>query len=442
MPGTEKGSLVSSKFNETAPAGGTTGAGGARGGRGDSRGGTGAAPSNTAPDNSINFQPLRWGIDSLYLSYPGELSASALADLKRLKLKAQGQEHEAAKAQLQIGDHCFEVRDKSSGLFAFTLADGAFVIRLSAGKSKTLPMAYVQVSSRLLAHKSPELIESELRWLLSELGRVERPKVSRVDLFVDFASTDSMETWDRSAWVTKASAVHQYAEDSTFTGWTVGAGGVLMARLYLKLLELQKSGKDYLLALWREAGWDGITPVWRLEFEFRRDVLAQLKLDSLPAILSSLNGLWSYASTEWLTLRIPNPGDRTRSRWPIHPLWMALASIDWETEGGPLVRTFTPTRAPSLDWLGVRALSMVASVAAVQGCRDFNQAAADLLDQAFKALGHRYDLLGISLEQGFTEMVEVCNRRFNTRLNDHDPQPEPPQPKLQNPYYRGKQGLK
>ncbi len=160
----------------------------------------------------------------------------------------------ADKAQLVIGDHVFEVKDKSSGLFAFTLADGAFQIRLSAGASKTLPMAYVQVSSGLLAYKPVELIERELRWILEELGDVHAPKVSRIDLFVDFASTDSMEAWDRDAWVTKASAVHQYAEGSTFTGWTVGAGGVLMARLYHKLLECQKSGKEYLLGLWREAG--------------------------------------------------------------------------------------------------------------------------------------------------------------------------------------------
>ena len=76
--------------------------------------------------------------------------------------------------------------------------------------------------------------------------------------------------------------------------------------------------------------------MWRLEFEFRREVLAQLQLDALPSVLEHLNGLWSYATTEWLKLCIPSEADKTRSRWPIHPLWMALASIDWETPGGPL----------------------------------------------------------------------------------------------------------
>jgi hypothetical protein len=61
---------------------------------------------------------------------------------------------------------------------------------------------------------------------------------------------------------------------------------------------------------------------------------------------------------------------------------------------------------------------------------------------ASNALGRRYGMSGISLEAGFFEMVEICNRRFNTRLNDFDPVPEPPQPPLANPYYRAKQGMK
>ena len=265
-----------------------------------SEGFQGAPPSNTAPNNSnpAFFQPLRWGIDSLYLSYPGELSPEMEAKLKALKVQAQGKDFEAAKAQLQLGDHIFEVKDKSSGMFAFSLADGAFDIRLSASRAKKLPMAYVQVRSGLLAHKAPTAIEEELRGLLGLLGTVAAPKVSRVDLLADFASAVDMESWQRNAWVTRASAVSQYAEDATFTGWSIGAGSSLMGRLYHKLLESKKSGKEYLLDLWVQAGWDCQLPVWRLEFEFRREVLAQLQLDSLPLVLEHLNGLWSYASTE------------------------------------------------------------------------------------------------------------------------------------------------
>jgi hypothetical protein len=427
---------MSRKFNQAAPVADGRGAPGGNGG------GTGAPPSNTAPDN-CNPGPylLRWGIDSLYLSYPGQLSDERDAELRSLKALAQGKPYEAAKAQLALGDHIFEVHDKGSGLFPFTLVDGAFRIQLAGCRSKKLPMAYVQVSSGYLAFRSPEAIEAELRALLRLLGDAQPPKVSRVDLFADFASTLDMEGWRRDAWVTRASAVTQYAEDAAFTGWAIGQGGALMARLYLKSLECQKTGKTYLLDLWKRAGWDEITPVWRLEFEFRREVLAQLDLDSLPGVLGNLDGLWSYASTEWLTLRMPVESDRTRSRWPIHPLWMALASVDWGAEGGPLSRSFTPSRAPSEEWIGRRALSLVASVASIKGIRSVEVASIELLHLASHALGNLYALSGISLDAGFAEMIEACNRRYNTRLNDQAEDEEADDPRLQNPYYRAKQGL-
>jgi hypothetical protein len=132
---------------EAAPVGDGPDARGARARRGGNRGGTGAPPSNTAPDNSnLSFVPFRWGVDSLYLSYPGELAEHRETELLKLKKLAQSAPHEAAKAQLALGGHVFEVRDKSSGLFAYTLVDGAFMIRLSTGRAKSVPMAYVQVS--------------------------------------------------------------------------------------------------------------------------------------------------------------------------------------------------------------------------------------------------------------------------------------------------------
>ncbi len=397
----------------------------------------GATPSNTAPDNSKEnrnqeaapfFQPLRWGVDSLYLSYPGQLSAAVDADLRGLKKLAQARDDLAAKAQYPVGTHIFEVKDKSSGLFPFTLEDNAFQIRLSAHHAKALPMAYVKVSSHYLSHQAPADAETHLRSLLYPLGEVNAPKVSRIDLFVDFASSVDMESWSRSAWVTKASSVSQYAQDHAFTGWLIGAGGTLMARLYNKRIELQKSGKSYLEPLWREAGWDSQQAVWRLEFQFKREVLDQLGLSSVPGVLGNLNGLWSYATTEWLKLTIPSESDKTRSRWPIHPLWMLLASVDWETDGGPLLREYSPVRAPSLEWVGRRALSALASIGALKGIQTFDAALDALGDAAFNVLASQADQMGIHHQDHFLEKVEILQRRYNTALNvptPDDPDDDP-----------------
>ena len=399
---------------------------------------SGATPSNTATDNSnFHYKPLRWGIDSLYLSYPGELSVERLDELQRLKKLAQGPDHEAAKAQILLDGHVFEVKDKSTGMFAFTLVDDAYMIRLSAGKSKKLPMAFVQIGSRYLAHKSPQATESELRAILRSLGAISPPKVSRVDLYIDFASTVNMEEWNREAWVTKARAVNQYADGKDFTGWTIG-GGDIMCRLYNKLIELKKSGKEYLLDLWVKAGWLGIEPVWRLEFEFKREVLQQLGLDDLPSVMDSLAGLWSYATNDWLRLCLPNDDDKTRSRWPAHPLWQLLSSVDWAQDGGPMLRTYRPVRAPSLEWLGVRLAALIASLAAVLEIVDFDEAVDEAMNHAFAALSNQNGLSGISTEQFFQEKVEALTREYNLRMNP--PPKDPPEPYVRNEYERQSRG--
>jgi len=59
-----------------------------------------------------------------------------------------------------------------------------------------------------------------------------------------------------------------------FSGWSFGSGGDTVARLYDKTLEVEKkSHKFYLHELWKAAGWDGTSQVWRMEFEAKRNAL-------------------------------------------------------------------------------------------------------------------------------------------------------------------------
>jgi len=110
-----------------------------------------APPTNRA-SNTCNgdgwFKALRWGVDSLYLSYPGRLNEDTEKELERLKGVAQSPEpHKQALAQIPIKGHLFEVKDKGSGLFPYVLEDNAYRIALSRNTAKSLPMAYVKVSS-------------------------------------------------------------------------------------------------------------------------------------------------------------------------------------------------------------------------------------------------------------------------------------------------------
>ena len=386
---------------------------------------TGAPPSNTAPDNSNSrdtyFRALRWGVDSLYLSYPGELFPETEAQLKHLKQKAQSSSpDEVSKAQFSIGDHIFEVKDKGAALFPYILEDGAFRIQLSRPGRKA-PMAYVKVSAHYLAHVGPVAAESHLRSLLESLGEIkEAANVSRIDLYVDFQSDVDMESWDRHAWVTRASSINTYAVAGQFAGWTIGLGGVISARLYNKSLEILTRRKDWILPLWKQVGWDESRLVWRLEFEIKREVLTEKGLGKLSDVLNHQNGLWSYATTEWLRLTLPNADDKTRTRWPIHPLWVLLASIDWESNGGPLARRYSPTRSPEDDRLYQSAYSTILSYMAKHGfdAGEFYEGTEDFLAYAYAYHEDRAYRLGLPFDQFIAEKLALKRRQYNTVLND------------------------
>lgn len=99
----------------------------------------GTPPSNTVPYNSNSeyFKLLRVGVDSLYLSYKGELLLEVKEHLVKLKQLAQHPEaDQQAQAQYAIAGHIFEVKDKGTSIFPYVLEDGAFRISLSRTSKK------------------------------------------------------------------------------------------------------------------------------------------------------------------------------------------------------------------------------------------------------------------------------------------------------------------
>lgn len=381
----------------------------------------GTPPSNTVPYNcnSEYFKLLRLGVDSLYLSYQGELFPEVKERLAKLKQLAQHPEtDQQAQAQYAIAGHIFEVKDKGSSIFPYVLEDGAFRISLSRTSKKT-PMAYVKLSSRYLCSITPVEAEKHLREILKELGTLDSSAhVSRIDLCADFVSPENMESWGREAWITRGKKIDAHAVNEKFTGWSIGLGGKISCRLYNKLLEIHTSGRTDLVPLWKETGWQEDEPVWRVEeFQLMRDVLAEHGLISLDSVLANLNGLWSYASTEWLRLTLPNPDDQTRSRWPIHPLWGYISSIDWETDFNTLSRSFKATRLPEDKRILSLGVSSLASFMGKYGITDFDEGLDRYLLVLHQYLCDRGEFDGLSGEDWLLERVRLRGKECNTLLN-------------------------
>lgn len=343
-------------------------------------------PSN---DNIEKFKPLRFGIDSLYLSYHGKLYEECDIKLDALKTIAQSEdEAEQARAQISIGSHLFEVRDKGMPRFPYVLVDNCFFIKINRKESKTLPMAHVQVSSEYLASVGVVAAEEDLRMVINTLGMVNgEASVSRADLFLDFVCSDNLANIEQPDWITRANLMAKYFDcrlSEPFTGWVIGMGGNLHARLYEKVVEIVNKSphKAYLFGLWQANGWQVGEKVWRMEFQVEKQCLKELGILTISDLLNQQAALWHYLTHEWLRLSIPNLNDSKRDRWPNHPLWHAIASVYSLQLDQPRLKRFRPARLPADERLFVHGLGGLTSFMASRGIEDFSEGLGEYLAQA------------------------------------------------------------
>jgi hypothetical protein len=357
------------------------------------------------------------------MSFVGTLSEPIEALLYELKERAQSpDEFIAVDAQITLGEHLFEVSDRGRRKFPFVLNDNWFGISLSSRNARKLPLAHVQISSELLTAIGPRDAVAKLAAIIADLGEVtEQPSISRADAYVDFQTDLDFETIPRKNWVRRSRNRAIYETDDQVTGIMFGGGGDISARIYDKTVELQKSGKEYLLSLWEQAGRDPARPVWRLEFQLRRVPLVQLGIFNLDQLLEHLPRIWSYLMTDWLRLAIPNPEDDTRTRWPTHPAWTVLSSPD--DLNAPSQARVSRQRAPSDLTMFRNGLAGLTSFMALEGIVDVAEGISAYLHAAKRhhAGNDPSNYSAEPLESYVGRKVIAKARRFNTPLNRHEP---------------------
>ena len=212
-------------------------------------------------------------------------------------------------------------------------------------------------------------LESFVGWLL--LGQANQAVCSRVDVYADFQGwVPRSEDYDsfvtRSRRNTCHIAVHH--DGRRFTGFTFGRDA-MVARLYDKSLEITQSRKDWMREIWADR-YDPSAPVWRLEFQLRRQVLAECLLTKPRDVLDQRPSLWAYAM-QWLSLREPTPG-AARTRWPVADVWSRLMRSQARSEHNPLVRKRIRQHDESVLVRGLTGYA--SSLAAVTGVSDLDLA--------------------------------------------------------------------
>jgi hypothetical protein len=381
----------------------------------------GSEPGNTDPHNYIplKLKVLRVGVDSLYLSVRGKLYEDWYGRLVILKEIAQSEDLAVrAKAQVKIGDHLFEVKDRGARFYAFILEDNAFKIQL--GKGDTVPVAYVQVRAEYLASTTQEAVIADLRFILNTLAQVKDDLVvSRADLCIDFVPPCPMDGWPVRAWITRARLIEPHYYNHRLNGWSFGRGSIMSGRLYNKLLEiLQKSHALYWFELWKARGWIVGEDVWRLEGQFEREVLEQLGIRSPASLTEKLQGLWRYFTEDWLRLAIPNENDHNPTRWPTDPFWLAASAVAWALGDQPRLKRFRKQRIPRDERLFPAAFGYLASFMAREGIEDFGEGVGEFLTQMRAFMDIRGRPEDKDCEELLDERRLAKGRLFNTIDNN------------------------
>lgn len=178
-------------------------------------------------------------------------------------------------------------------------------------------------------------------WFKSLTDAYFRNKISRVDICADSDSVTFRQI-DTKGVITRARKKEdffvsgEYTNGRKFSGFRVGIGGPLLARIYNKTMEIQKSGKDWFKQIWRDHGWNEDKDVWRTEFQLRREVLKEFAIHTIDDLLEKESGLWAYLTQEWFTIR--QPSQDNVSRWKIKKKWKVIQKAGMEYEASPLTR--------------------------------------------------------------------------------------------------------
>ena len=337
---------------------------------------------------------LVWsGVDSFEASFWAIIDPAFLAEVKALKEKAQQEE---VPQPIELAGLEFLVQPKGIPNYPYLLKHEYLHVRLS-GKIAGACISVRGESVGLVAFGHEELYGlAEL--VAARIGSVGSAGLSRLDVAVDvqgFVPTVA----DFGNFVCRARKRQLFFEGQELQTLQFGAGDMVL-RIYNKTQELPASGKEWFRSVWAHTpGYDPDADVWRVEGQFRREMLREIGCEAPWDAFAKLPHVLGTALS-WCELRVPN--GVTQTRWPLDPRWEALKEASFAGQPLPRVR-----KEQGVGQLG-RLLDMIKgcslSVAARYTYSDF--------EPFWAALG---DMIGPLIEakgKTFAGVVEERRRRL------------------------------
>jgi hypothetical protein len=318
-----------------------------------------------------DFKVLSSGVDTLHLSARGTLDEAVMADVEAARDQAR---EEGEPARFEVPGGAFLVRGHGARFYHHLLNSSDLDLKLGAGEN--FPSAVAELRSSFLHAVGPVAAVERVSDVLSGFHQGSpRLSVSRVDLYADVQGL-VLDVDDLRRFVTRARDRGLYSPEGEVwasgrrtTGFRFGRGGVI-GRIYDKSIEVEVSGKGWMWDVWGPDV-DRDLPIWRVEFECKREFLHSYQFVGVDDTLAALQDLWLYLTDDWLSLRSRTRDQRER-RWPVDPIWERVHGIQIAPGLCGVVRR----RIAELQ--EERTLSLMqgclTSLAALHGWREFGQA--------------------------------------------------------------------
>lgn len=327
---------------------------------------------------ATGYDRLKYG---LYVTWEKIEVLNQLADAKE---KAKEENGPVTISFTEHGDMVFNAHPTGrKGGYAFHISRSDVNIFFSTRKDHTTPNVWVDIGSLSCWSPGYQAITEEVENLIHHLGgHIVKNVVSEVHLCADFIGLDLEELpIDRyDHWITRANRFHCYQDRAKFSGITLTqnlgelpegdrasvmiresgitfGSGDIMLRIYDKTLELKRNPtkQSVFASVWQKENFDD-QPVTRVEYQLRRDVLKQMKVDSLRDLQRKRAGVWRYCTMKWTRFSL-DPVDRHnrhQDRAIMHPWWKEVQGIDFKT---PLVEIVRAKVQSSKDLKGLAKLA-------------------------------------------------------------------------------------
>ena len=241
----------------------------------------------------------------------------------------------------------FSVKRKGQGFYAYKIECKDFYICFMKHNMKNNSPVYVRFMSEFIwKYGFEECYSLFIKWFEEFKVEILGTRVSRLDICFDTEEI-TININDKDKFVTRARKVDvHYIEEkqvinsehyigNTFTGFVIGRGSPLSCRIYNKSLEI-KNKKEWFVTIWEQYNYNSNNDVWRIEFQARRKVLRELKIDSYEDIKDRLLETWAYYTQKWLILKDKN--NSNVSRCPISKKWILVQKGGNKYNSNPSIR--------------------------------------------------------------------------------------------------------